>query len=634
MVGTVRGQVQQPGLLYGALQGKRCGYFLQGVAAWRGVELSAIKAAVGALPDSERALLVVKADAALAAPWPALPASLYLDYSRTGNRIRFEALQGERRKLLSRLVAGFLASDDGKYLPAIGDDLVGILEESTWVLPAHLVVQKSQGGFPDPGEQVIDLGVAITAPLVASVQWMLRGELDRLSPNINKRVDAELERRVFGPYLGRDDFWWMGFKGQAVNNWNSWINANVLYAALLNERDTARLERLVDKVIRSTEYFVAQYPKDGGCEEGPSYWPHAGGRLVRLLGLLTSVSGGQLDFSGDTLLHRIGSYIGRVHIDEDYFVNIGDASAKTVPNPEQVYRYGQLFGDTVLKEMGAYLFRLQHGLNPDDLGDFLQAVEVCGDMERERPVAPMPVASWLDRIQVMTVRAKGGTAKGLFVAAQGGHNGESHNHNDVGNFTVYANGRPVLVDAGITVYNSATFGKDRYGIWTMQSGWHNCPLINGVMQQAGKKYAALDVTYRSTKRGATLSMELSKAYPDSAGVDFWKRAFVFESGKNSLVVRDAYALRVWKGATELHFLTCCKVQEERPGVLVLQNGTDGVRMVFDPKLFDLAVEEKLLDDVRLQAVWGQVLYRVVLRWKGQALKGASAVGFSLLGGKG
>src|SRR5690242_21194986 len=52
---------------------------------------------------------------------------------------------------------------------------------------------------------------------------------------------------------------------------------------------------------------------------------------------------------------------------------------------------------------------------------------------------------WLSGIQVMAARATAGSAQGLYVAAQGGHNAESHNHNDVGNFIVYANGEPVLI---------------------------------------------------------------------------------------------------------------------------------------------------------------------------------------------
>ena len=50
--------------------------------------------------------------------------------------------------------------------------------------------------------------------------------------------------------------------------------------------------------------------------------------------------------------------------------------------------------------------------------------------------------TWLPGVQVMAARVKADSAQGLYLAAQGGHNAESHNHNGVGNFLVYANGAP------------------------------------------------------------------------------------------------------------------------------------------------------------------------------------------------
>ena len=36
-------------------------------------------------------------------------------------------------------------------------------------------------------------------------------------------------------------------------------------------------------------------------------------------------------------------------------------------------------------------------------------------------------------------------------------------------------------------YTKQTFGKDRYTIWTMQSNYHNLPMINGVPQKFGQE---------------------------------------------------------------------------------------------------------------------------------------------------
>ena len=75
---------------------------------------------------------------------------------------------------------------------------------------------------------------------------------------------------------------------------------------------------------------------------------------------------------------------------------------------------------------------------------------------------------------MMAAREKPGSSEGLYVAAEGGHNAQSHNHNDVGNVIVFADGRPVLVDAGVEEYTSKTFSSRRYEIWTMQSPGTTC----------------------------------------------------------------------------------------------------------------------------------------------------------------
>ncbi len=90
---------------------------------------------------------------------------------------------------------------------------------------------------------------------------------------------------------------------------------------------------------------------------------------------------------------------------------------------------------------------------------------------------------------------KRGSARGLTVAAKGGHNDESHNHNDVGEFVVYCDGKPLLIDAGVETYSRKTFSPQRYEIWTMQSAYHNLPTIDGVQQAPGAAFAARDVTY-------------------------------------------------------------------------------------------------------------------------------------------
>jgi len=79
------------------------------------------------------------------------------------------------------------------------------------------------------------------------------------------------------------------------------------------------------------------------------------------------------------------------------------------------------------------------------------------ELLKTEPREPLTRDFWLPELQVMGARSFEGSKPGLYVAAKGGHNAESHNHNDVGNFIVYADGYPALIDVGVETYTAKTF---------------------------------------------------------------------------------------------------------------------------------------------------------------------------------
>ena len=58
-------------------------------------------------------------------------------------------------------------------------------------------------------------------------------------------------------------------------------------------------------------------------------------------------------------------------------------------------------------------------------------------------VEPKTEDAYLENSQIMVA-----SNKNWFVAAKGGNNAESHNHNDIGNFIVYQNNQPLVIDLG------------------------------------------------------------------------------------------------------------------------------------------------------------------------------------------
>ena len=591
------------------LQGK-----LSTIAAWRLEQKNHYLQKVAALPDSVKARLVKDGERGLKYEWPSIPASLYLDYKITGNRYNFERKNNERRKVLNELAIAAIITKDKKYIPQIANGIWTLCEQSTWVLPAHVVVQKEKTGLPDPYEVVIDLGSGTAASQLAMIQFMLSEELDNYSRGIGKRVFAELNKRIFQPYLSRNDFWWMGFTGQAVNNWNPWVNTNVLMTALYSSLGADSVGLIITKTVKSTDIFVNQYPDDGGCDEGPSYWSEAGGKLIRFIHVLNGLTSSPIQWNTQKLIYNMGNYITKVHIGENNFVNFADAFSKSIPDPESVYSYGSIFEDAPLKSFGAYLFGLQkQKLDNANIIDFLETSVVFDSLTTLVPKASLPAVSWFADRQVLTARSKAGDTSGLFLAVQGGHNAESHNHNDIGNFILYAQGLPVFIDAGVGSYTAQTFSSRRYELWNMQSQWHNCPTINGVMQKEGIEYKASNVKFDQNAKGVSLAMDIATAYPNEAAVKRYERKFDFDTVSNTLNIAENYELLESKEKLVIHFLVYLKPVLEKPGKLIFaNNGKDIAAFNYDAKLFDVNIEDKILDDDRISGIWGKQLYRINL----------------------
>ncbi|CAG2181885.1 unnamed protein product, partial [Oppiella nova] len=233
-----------------------------------------------------------------------------------------------------------------------------------------------------------------------------------------------------------------------------------------------------------------------------------------------------------------------------------------------------------MKQFAAYLYDLA-GKESILLGDpyrsdqrfhqFYLIMNAYQSLKTEVPKAPQPLESWFPDLQVITLRSEEGSAKGLFLGAKAGTNDESHNHNDVGNFVLYVNGLPALIDVGVGNYDKDTFGPHRYDIWTMQSQWHNTPTINGVQQKAGAQYVAKNVTYNKTS--AEFEADIAGAYPKEAQVKSWVRKLTFNREANSVTLNENYRLDKFVEPFKVHFMTILNKSsdDQKNGDLVLED---------------------------------------------------------------
>lgn len=558
--------------------------------------------------------------------WPSLPATLFMEFRRTGNRSHYERPHNARREALGSLVLAECVEDKGRFLDDIVNGVWCICEESFWGIPAHSYVSGRSGEpLPSTLEPIIDLFAAETAGLLAWTHYLLQPRLDAVSVLICDRIRRETKKRILDPYLERDDFWWMGLpsRRRRLNNWTPWCNSNCLTAALLLEEDPGRRLAAVAKAMRSLDSFLEPYPADGGCDEGTSYWSRAGGSLFDCLELLYTASDGLIDVYDQPLIADIGRYLYRSFISDRYYVNFADGSAVVHISVDLVYRYGRRINDPLLSALGSSAYHAQFGGRSALGGSLLRRLPAIFNYEQiEAATATPPFVrdAWLPVIQFMAARVREGSDKGLYLAAKGGNNAESHNHNDVGQFVVYADGRPVLVDVGVETYTAKTFSSRRYEIWTMQSAYHNLPTVNGVQQQAGEDFYATDVTYQAGDAVSEFSLDIAPAYPKAAGIKRWRRTLRLNRGERpSIQVIDDFALDTASADITLSLLTSHEPEICDTGTV--RFGDVGIHLNFDGENLAAHSERLPIDDARLRPVWGDHLYRILMRPKSPRRQG-------------
>ena len=100
---------------------------------------------------------------------------------------------------------------------------------------------------------------------------------------------------------------------------------------------------------------------------------------------------------------------------------------------------------------------------------------------------------------------------------------------------------PSQIDPGIGTYTDQTFGPGRSELWTIRSGFHNVPRVGGTEQGTGSRSRRRCWSATTPTPAPSLQLELSGAYPPTAGIDTWERRVVLERG-NGVVVIDAWTV--------------------------------------------------------------------------------------------
>lgn len=560
--------------------------------------------------------------------WQVITEDDYMAHELYDDRHPMEDKYFANERALRNLFIAELAEGKGRYLKDIAAGVEWYCGMYSWAVVSHLAkYQKSLRPVPDYSEQIIELYSGNVSQMLSWIHYFLGRQLDSLHPGLSARLKNAIKEKTLDTYLDRDDLQWMGFvprPGKKLNNWNPWCNQNVLLCFMLLEDDPDRLQKAVEKSIRSVDLWLESLPADGCCDEGTTYWYKSVGHLLDYLENLERITGGAVSRWNEPVLQQIGEFIVNADIGDCWQVNFADGTPSRRPISYWIYRYGKASGNQLMKDFAVNAFH-RYGNDPTDVDwtlfyQGLEAVAACREMKAlpSPEFAPSPFVHY-PVSDVCFVRAGKG-----FLAAKGGNNNERHNHNDVGSCIYFHDNAPVLIDAGVGIYEKNTFGPHRYENWFVQSGWHNLPVINGCDQAFGEEYKASNS--RASRLFRCFRTDIAGAYPDSAQVQSWTVKYRL-TRKGGLKMVHRFSLKEALASNELHFLVPEKPELLPGGVIILSNG---MQMTYDPEVFTASIEEKSLTGLGFSSRWGDALYRISLTARKLEKRGRYVIRFKAL----
>lgn len=562
------------------------------------------------VPEAMRKDYIQLGNQYLGKPWKAIPDEVFAEFRTNGNRTNYEAMSFAVRTQFACLVMAEIMEHEGRFMPDICRGLHYFMEqEPWWGIPAHYPKKKA-GRETQP----VDLFNAETAGMLAWTLYMLDKEIDKREKGLTMQMKREIEYRFLHPTLYEKQGW----KANA-NNWNTWITSNWLETALLCEQDHQRRAEAVEGAKQCLQTFLKGYPDDGGCEEGVGYWDRAGASFFESLYFLQMLPEEQrlkLTPAQEEKVRAMGKFITTMHIHDLVFVNFSDAQARNVPNINILFPYGAWLDDMPMMQLAAYVGQKYRFLqkpselfllsgNFPTLGRELMLLSMLSKYQATQPEQPRVVDAYLANSQIMVA-----STPQWLVAAKGGHNAESHNHNDIGNFIIYHNDKPVVIDLGRDTYTSLTFSNRRFEQMNNRSAYHNVPQPFGVEQKDGRRYRAAEVSHAADDKSSTLQLDLAGAYPAEAHMASWKRTISLDRIYDKVEISDAYRLDSLGQGSAIALICYGEPLLKEPGRILLQDGK--VSLLFDAAQLSPQIEKVEMADGIMKTQWQDNVYRILL----------------------
>ncbi len=431
-------------------------------APWPALEERAAWERVARTPHGAAIRQAVLDDAAEYAQEPGVrPPTLteFMAFARTGDRGIWERAFDVFSARLDTFALAACFTGETVWLERAADALWALCELTTWTTPAH-----EGKAVPEPDNPTVDLWSASIAQEMSEMLQLLGVALDRLDPRIRRRALAEMDRRVFAPFLARSDWWWLWPQPthSRLNNWTAVCSGAVLCAALAAlDTDPIRQARIVHKAAWSLGFFRDTFDSAGSLDEGAGYWSYGFSYYVMAAERLAARTQGTADLLADPFWREVAQFPLRVRLYGDTFVNFSDCAATVRPVPGWLLWLGRRLDVPGLVAWATRLVTDEHAGHRARRSSLSSAVRTLFWIEDENPSQTdtgLPLSTYLPDVQWLIARS-GPEEDALILAAKGGHNAENHNHNDGGSFLIHYRQEALIAELGAPTYTRQFFSS-------------------------------------------------------------------------------------------------------------------------------------------------------------------------------
>lgn len=416
------------------------------------------------------------------------------------------SMMRKRAEGLSKVTWAECLENKGRYTAQVEAGLLDIINQKSWVSP------RSDHGFKNYNGVAysVELTSSLYAHTIAQTLYMMG---DKISPRLRKQAIDALYLRIFNPILEKistqnkeNNFL------TETNNWNHVCLAGLVGAALaiIDNKD----ERATFVAIG--EYYskngLSGFGEDGYCGEGIIYYNYGFGHYAMLRESIWQATAGKVDLFSDPKVQKIARYVPNLEIINNVYPAFSDCREGATPDTELMSYLSRSFKLGLVR----YDTLSVSGKTSDNRRTLMMAFPNSssslspGKTDQKEASS---LRSFFDHTGVLVCRPAAGSSSNMGVVLKGGNNDESHNHNDIGSYTVVQGNQTMAGDPGVIPYAANIFNpKYRYTYKTISSFGHPVPLVADSTQRPGADARSKTIHSNFTPEKDEVTLDISSAY--------------------------------------------------------------------------------------------------------------------------